>query len=110
MTESSEPIVVLITAPNRDEASRLAELMVNQQLAACVQILPEMESIYVWEGKMQRESEVLMLIKTTRAKFNELEQKVREVHSYETPEIIALTITAGSAAYLKWLATSCEGS
>lgn len=108
--QSSEPIVVLMTAAGADEASRIAELLVNQRLAACVQILPEMQSVYVWEGAVQREREVLLLAKATRANFAEIERKVRELHSYETPEIIAVPIIAGSEPYLKWLMTSCEGS
>lgn len=108
--QSSEPIVVMMTAADADEASRIAELLVNQRLAACVQILPEMRSVYVWQGAVQREREVLLLAKTTRANFDELERKVREIHSYETPEIIAVPVVTGSEPYLKWLTTSCEGS
>jgi periplasmic divalent cation tolerance protein len=69
-----------------------------------------MQSIYVWKGEVLREKEVLLLAKTTRTNFDELEREVRAVHSYETPEIIALPITAGSQPYLKWLISSCEGS
>jgi periplasmic divalent cation tolerance protein len=110
MEVQSEPIVVLMTAATAEEATRIAELLVNQKLAACVQILPEMRSIYVWKGELQREKEVLLLAKTTRANFAELEREVRAIHGYETPEIIALPIAEGSEPYLKWLASSCEGS
>lgn len=99
-----------MTAAGDDEASRIAETLVDQKLAACVQILPEMQSVYVWQEVVQREREVLLLAKTTRANFDELERKVREIHSYETPEIIAVPIVAGSEPYLKWLTRSCEGS
>ena len=99
-----------MTASSAEEATRIAELLLNQKLAACVQILPDMQSIYVWKGEVQREKEVLLLVKTTRAKFAELEREVRAIHSYETPEIIALPIAAGSEPYLKWLTSSCEGS
>ena len=99
-----------MTAATAEEATRIAELLVNKKLAACVQILPDMQSIYVWKGKVQREKEVLLLAKTTRANFAELEREVRAIHSYETPEIIALPIAAGSEPYLKWLTSSCEGS
>lgn len=98
-----EAIVVLMTAVNGEEAARLAELLVGAHLAACVQILPEMESVYRWEGKIERQAEVLLLAKTTRSKFEELEREVRALHSYDTPEIIALPIVAGSAGYLEWL-------
>jgi len=107
---TSDSIVVLMTAADEPAARRIAEMLVNQKLAACVQILPEMQSIYVWQGEVQREREVLLLAKTTRANFDQLERSVREIHSYETPEIIALPIIAGSEPYLKWLTSSCEGS
>jgi len=110
MEAQSEPIIVFMTAANAEEASRIAELLVRRKLAACVQILPEMKSIYVWKGEVQREREVLLLAKTTRANFERLEHEVRTIHSYETPEIIAVPIEAGSEAYLKWLISSCEGS
>ncbi len=96
-------IVVLITAGSREEALRLAEMLVGARLAACVQVLPEMESIYHWQGQVRREPEVLLLVKTTVAHFAELEREVRALHSYETPEIIALPITAASTPYLEWL-------
>jgi len=99
-----------MTAATAEEASRIAELLVNKKLAACVQILPDMQSIYIWKGEVQQEKEVLLIAKTTRANFAELEREVRAVHSYETPEIIALPIEAGSESYLKWLISSCEGS
>jgi periplasmic divalent cation tolerance protein len=96
-------IVVLITAGSREEALRLAEMLVGARLAACVQVLPEMESIYHWQGRIERTPEVLLVVKTTAARFGELEREVRALHSYETPEIVALPITAASAPYLTWL-------
>jgi periplasmic divalent cation tolerance protein len=100
---ANEAIVVLMTAANGEEAARLADLLVGAHLAACVQMFPEMESVYRWEGKIERQAEILLLAKTTRSKFEELEREVRALHSYETPEIIALPIVAGSAPYLAWL-------
>jgi periplasmic divalent cation tolerance protein len=100
---ANEAIVVLMTAANGEEAARLADLLVGAHLAACVQILPEMESVYRWEGKIERQAEILLLVKTMRSKFEELEREVRALHSYETPEIIALPIVAGSPSYLAWL-------
>jgi len=99
----SQAIVVLITAANAEEATRLAETMVEERLAACVQILPEMLSIYYWKGEVQRDREVLLLVKTARARFVDLENRMREMHTYETPEIIALPVTAASEPYLNWL-------
>jgi periplasmic divalent cation tolerance protein len=103
MDKSPEAIVVLMTAASQDEASRIAEMLVSERLAACVQILPEIESVYRWQGEVKREQEILLLAKTTVSQFAELETKVRALHSYETPEIIALPITAASGPYLKWL-------
>jgi periplasmic divalent cation tolerance protein len=108
--EINDSIVVLMTAANAEEANRIADLLVQRKLAACVQILPPMTSIYLWKGEVQRESEVLLLAKSNRAKFDELEREVRAIHSYETPEIIAMSIVAGSQAYLTWLALCLEGS
>ena len=103
-----DAIVVFLTAANGEEATRLADLLINAHLAACVQILPEMESVYRWEGKIERQSEILLLAKTTTAKFAELEREVRALHSYETPEIVAIPIVAGSNPYLKWLDASLK--
>ena len=104
MTESStDPIVVLMTAGSREEAARLADVLVNARLAACVQILPEMESVYHWKGVVERAPEILLLAKTTAENFAALESTVRSLHSYETPEVIALPVAAVSAPYLEWL-------
>ena len=101
--KSSEPILVLMTAANREEASRIAEMLVSERLAACVQLLPEIQSVYHWQGEVARDSEVLLLAKTTLARFDELDRAVREIHSYQTPEIVALPVTAISEPYLAWL-------
>ena len=106
----NDAIVVFMTAANGEEATRLADMLVGAHLAACVQILPEMESVYRWQGKIERESEVLLLAKTTKAKFEELEREVLALHSYETPEIIAVPVVAGSASYLEWLASVLPGA
>lgn len=103
-SNESQSMMVLITAASGEEATRLAEMLVASHLAACVQILPQMESIYRWQGKIERATEVLLFAKTTRARFALLEREVRSLHSYETPEIIALPIVEGSPAYLEWLA------
>src|SRR6266849_9943031 len=99
MDNSSEAIVVLMTAASEDEASQIAEILVGARLAACVQILPEIDSVYRWQGEVQREKEILLLAKTTRSRFDELESKVRAMHSCETPEIIAVPMTATSEPY-----------
>jgi len=97
-----------MTAANGEEAARLADMLVSAHLAACVQILPEVESIYRWQGKIERQSEILLIAKTTMAKFADLEREVRILHSYETPEIVAIPLLAGSTPYLKWLSASLD--
>jgi periplasmic divalent cation tolerance protein len=101
--QAVEAILVLMTAGSREEAARLADLLVVSRLAACVQIMQEMESVYHWQGSIERAAEILLIAKTTRANFEELERAVRALHSYETPEIVALNLTAASAPYLEWL-------
>ncbi|MEP6920189.1 MAG: divalent-cation tolerance protein CutA [bacterium] len=102
---STDAIAVFITAPTADEAARLADLLVSSHLAACVQILPAIESVYFWKGSVERQTEVLLIAKTVQSQFAALEREVRAVHSYETPEIVAVPITAGSAPYLDWLSS-----
>jgi periplasmic divalent cation tolerance protein len=104
--EPDQFIVIFMTASNREEAGRLAEMLVSRRLAACVQIMPEMESVFRWRGNVERQREVLLIAKTGSSKFAELEREVRALHSYETPEIVALPLSAGSRAYLEWLSAS----
>ena len=103
---ATEAIVVFMTAADAEEAGRLAETLVEKRLAACVQILPEMDSVYRWRGKLERQREVLLIAKTISSKFEELEREVRARHSFETPEIVAFPLSAGSLPYLEWLTAS----
>ena len=103
---SSAAIVVLMTAGSSEEASRLAEMLVGAHLAACVQIMPQMESIYRWKGEVHRAPEFLLLAKTTAACFDELEREVRSLHTYDTPEIIAVPVAHVSAPYFEWLTSN----
>jgi periplasmic divalent cation tolerance protein len=96
-------LVVLTTTPNLNEAESLAEKIVAERLAACVQILPEMKSVYFWEGAVQREPEHLLLIKTLPEKFDALEKFIQSNHSYSVPEIVALEAEKVSASYLEWM-------
>ncbi len=96
-------IVVLITAPNEDEASKIARALVEARLAACVNIMRNIRSIYSWQGKIEDEAEALMIAKTQRSLFNSLSAKVKELHSYTVPEIIAIPIVEGSTDYINWL-------
>jgi periplasmic divalent cation tolerance protein len=98
-----ESIVVLVSCGSGKEAERIARELVRKKLAACVNVTRPVRSIYWWKGKVEAALEVLMLIKTTRHEFLALEREIRRLHSYETPEIIALPIVAGSKTYLAWL-------
>jgi len=101
-----QAIVVLTTVPNAEEAKTLARKIVEAKLAACVQILPAMQSVYIWENAIQTESESLLLIKTLADRYVELERFIRANHSYDTPEIVALSAERISASYLEWLQNS----
>jgi periplasmic divalent cation tolerance protein len=98
-----EALVVYITAPNEDEAAKIARTLVEEKLAACVNIVPGIRSIYSWQGKIEDEQEVLMIVKTRYKHFKALKAKVLDMHSYTVPEIIALPIVDGSEEYLDWL-------
>jgi periplasmic divalent cation tolerance protein len=96
-------IVVLTAVATSVEADELAEKIVNAKLAACVQILPKMTSVYVWEGKLQKENEHLMLIKTLPEKWEELQNFITANHSYEVPELVAIDGAKVSEPYLRWM-------
>jgi periplasmic divalent cation tolerance protein len=106
MSTPDQPIIVFLTAASVDEANRLADMLVDKRLAACVQIMREMVSVYRWQGKVERQREVLLIAKTLSSKFAEVEREVVKLHSYETPEIVAFPLTAGSAPYLEWLSAN----
>ena len=98
-----ESLLVLTNLPNRESAEQLAQLLVEQRLAACVNILASCRSVYRWEGKGQCEDEIPMLIKTTKARYADLEAAVKAHHPYELPEIIAVPVVAGLRGYLDWV-------
>ena len=99
-------IIVYITAGSEDEAAQIARVLVEDKYAACVNIIRNIRSLYRWEGQIQDDKEVLMIVKTTEPLFNALEEKVRQMHSYSTAEIIAFPITKGSDKYLTWVRES----
>lgn len=99
-------VAVFITVPNEDEGAVIAKALVESRLAACVNIVKNIRSIYSWQGKIEDDSEVLMIAKTRRKLFSDLESRVKELHSYDVPEIIAVPIVSGSGDYLKWLKDS----
>ncbi len=104
-----EPIVVLVTCGSEEEALKIAKALVEEHLGACVNIVSPIRSIYRWEGRVWDEKEWLLIIKTQKQRFEELEKKVKSLHSYSAPEIISLPITEGSSAYLNWIKENTEG-
>lgn len=98
--------LVLTTAASPAEARSVAHALVERQLAACVNIIPRIESIYRWKGKIETSNECLLLIKTTAEAFERLRDALLELHSYEVPECISLAVEAGSVSYLQWLEES----
>ncbi len=101
----TEAIVVLVTAPTPDRAAEIARALVDERLAACGNVVPGLRSIYRWEGKVQEDEEALLLLKTTRGRFEALRERVVALHPYDVPEVIALPVEAGSAPYLAWIAS-----
>jgi periplasmic divalent cation tolerance protein len=98
--------IVLTTAGSEEEAQKIARHLVEHTLAACVNIIPQVESIYRWQGKVEEAREWLLIIKTTAAAFEPVRQAIAKLHSYELPECICLTIEDGSPGYLEWIADS----
>jgi periplasmic divalent cation tolerance protein len=102
----SAALVVLVTVPSREDGERIAEALVGESLAACVNLVGPIRSIYRWQGAVCRDDEHLLLIKTTPAGYPALEARVLELHTYENPEVIALSVEQGAAKYLEWVAGS----
>ena len=100
--------IVLSTVGSEEEARKIAHHLVEQQLAACVNIVPKIESVYRWQGKVESNREYLLLIKTSSEKFPQVRDAMRELHSYELPECIALAVEDGSPEYLQWLEESLK--
>jgi periplasmic divalent cation tolerance protein len=105
----SERLIVLITAGSHDEAERIARTLVAKMLAACVNVIPGVTSVYRWEGEIQSDQEWLLVVKSQRDVLNELVECVQGLHSYDVPEIIALPLVGGSDAYLRWLDQEVHG-
>jgi periplasmic divalent cation tolerance protein len=101
----SEISVVLITAGTEEEAVKIGQTLVEQQLAACANLVPRIRSIYRWKGKICDEQEYLIIVKTRTSLFQDLQKRVRELHSYEVPEIISIPVAQGFDQYLEWVNT-----
>jgi len=100
--EAADYGVMFTTTPTREDAQTIARLLIEEKLAACVQLLP-IESFYVWQGKTQNEAEVLLLIKTRTALFENAIARIKQIHSYTVPEIVAVPFAAGFSGYLDWI-------
>ena len=98
-----------VTMPDAEAATSLARVLVEEGLAACVNVVPGVRSVYAWEGRIQEEEEVLCLIKTRQAVFDRARQRILDLHPYEVPEILAFAVDDGSPAYLDWLRKSTTG-
>jgi periplasmic divalent cation tolerance protein len=96
-------VIVLVTCPDEKTAGKLSDLLLDKRLAACVNVVPGLTSKYWWKGKLEKCSEVLMIIKTRKSLVNEIEKAVKQNHPYDVPEVIAIPIVAGSAEYLDWI-------
>jgi len=103
---TTDALVVLLTVPNAETAEKLAEALVGERLAACVNVLDGVRSTYRWKGAVERDDELLCICKTTRAAFEQLRARVVELHPYEVPEVIALPVELGHAPYLAWIMAS----
>lgn len=106
---AEEVRIALTTAASQEEAERIAHALVEDRLAACVNIIPGLTSIYRWQGAVETAGEILLLIKTTVANLATVEEAVRRLHSYDVPEFLVLTPGAASKPYLDWLVESCRG-
>jgi len=103
-----QSIVVLVTCGSEEEATKIGNSLIEERLAACVNMISPVRSIYRWKGKIWDEKEWMLIIKTQKRRFEELEKKVKSLHSYSVPEIIALPMVEGSIPYLKWLEETTE--
>jgi periplasmic divalent cation tolerance protein len=107
---TGSPITMaIVTAPSHDVADRIVTTIVEERLAACGNIVPGLTSIYHWEGALQRDSEVLIIFKTTRSVLAQLMARVEEIHPYDVPEVLAVPVTAGLDAYTTWVAENVHG-
>lgn len=108
MKAATRQALVLVTAPNRKVARKLAQVALEAKLIACANLLPGIESHYWWEGKLAKGTEVLLLLKTTQKNLTELEKLILANHPYDTPEFLALPIKSGNARYLDWITASVK--
>lgn len=101
--QTNEARIVLTTAGSAEEARSLAQALVERRLAACVNIIPQIESVYRWQGKVEKATEWLLMIKTQAQAFDRVRDAIQELHSYDLPECVMLEVDAGSKPYLQWI-------
>lgn len=109
MSAAAAACVVLVTTPVAADAERIVHVLLEERLVACGSILPGLTSSYRWQGAVQREGEVLLLLKTTQARLPELTERIAALHPYEVPEVLALPVLGGLPAYLAWLESCTAG-
>ena len=102
----TDKVLALTTAGSEAEARKIAQQLVERQLAACVNIVPRLQSVYRWQGQVETAEEFLLMIKTTKARSADVQGAIRELHSYELPECIVISMEGGSAEYLEWIEKS----
>jgi periplasmic divalent cation tolerance protein len=105
----TDKLIVFVTCENREQAERIAQSVVEEKLAACVNVLPAIRSCFIWEEKLTWSDEVLLLIKTTTGRFDQLEVRIRALHTYSIPEIIGVPIEDGLASYVQWIERAVGG-
>jgi len=102
----TDKVLVLTTAGSEAEAQKIANQLVERRLAACVNIVPRIQSVYRWEGKVETAEEFLLIIKTTKTRIQDVQAAIRELHSYDLPECVVISMEGGSSEYLKWIEES----
>jgi periplasmic divalent cation tolerance protein len=105
----TDKIIVFVTCQSKEQAEKIADAVVTDKLAACVNVLPGVRSCYVWEGKLTWSEEVLLLMKSTRGRFDQLQDRVKAMHSYQVPEIVAVPIEDANEDYMQWLDRAVGG-
>jgi periplasmic divalent cation tolerance protein len=104
---AEEVLIVFTTWPDVEKARNAARVLVAEKLAACANLVPQVESIYRWEGRIETETEVMMVLKTTIGRYPQLETRIKALHTYAVPEVVSLRVTDGLPGYLRWVESSC---
>jgi periplasmic divalent cation tolerance protein len=110
MEHPEDPVLVYVTTSGMDEARRIASALLVHRLIACANILPKMESVYRWNGKVQQDAEVVLMMKSVRGRVADINERVNELHSYDLPCVVALPLVEGSRAFLDWIRSEVEPS